>query len=55
METAAHPGLIQAVTGRDPYVDTAEVFGEWIRRMDFDASILDLRVYFEACREYGRR
>jgi hypothetical protein len=40
LELAAHPGLIQAVTGRDPYVDTAEVFAEWIQRMDIDASIL---------------
>jgi hypothetical protein len=40
IETAAHAGLMQEVTGRDPYVNTAEVFAEWILSMGFDASIL---------------
>jgi len=40
LEIAAHPGYIEQVTGRDPYVHTAEAFADYLACLDIDASIL---------------
>ena len=40
MEMAAHPEFIRTATGKDPYVKTAEVFADYLAKLDIDASIL---------------
>jgi uroporphyrinogen-III decarboxylase len=40
IELAAHPDFMKQITGADPYEKTAEVFADYLTRMDMDASIL---------------